>query len=128
MDTIAEFLTRLRNAGMARHEKVDVPSSNIRVGIAQVLMDEGYIENFKVVKDGKQGIMRIYLKYADGKSAIEALDRRSRPGRRYYVRFNEIPNVRSGFGIAILSTNKGIISSKKAAENKLGGELLCTVW
>lgn len=128
MDTVGEFLTRIRNAGMARHEKVDVPSSNVRVGIAQVLMDEGYIENFKVVKDGKQGIMRVYLKYNAGKSVISSIDRASRPGRRYYVKYNEIPNVRSGYGIAILSTNTGIISSKKATSTKVGGELLCTVW
>ena len=129
MDTISEFLTRIRNAGLAKHEKVDVPSSNMRVGLANVLQTNGYINSFKVVKDGKQGIMRIYLKYnEDGRHAIEAIDRRSRPGRRYYVQCSQIPNVRSGFGISILSTSKGILGSKEATDKKLGGELLCTVW
>ncbi len=129
MDTISEFLTRIRNAGLAKHEKVDVPSSNMRVGLANVLQTNGYINSFKVVKDGKQGIMRIYLKYnEDGRHAIEAIDRRSRPGRRYYVQCSQIPNVRSGFGISILSTSKGVLGSKEATDKKLGGELLCTVW
>ncbi len=129
MDTISEFLTRIRNAGQAKHEKVDVPSSNMRVGLANVLQTNGYINSFKVVKDGKQGIMRIYLKYTDdNRHAIEAIDRRSRPGRRYYVQCSQIPNVRSGFGISILSTSKGIMGSKEATDKKLGGELLCTVW
>lgn len=128
MDTIGDFLTRIRNAGMARHDKVDVPSSNIRVGIAQVLKDGGYIENFKVVKDGKQGIMRVYLKYEDGKSKIVKLQRASTPGRRLYVSHDKIPNPRSGYGMAILSTNKGILSGNQAIQNRVGGELLCTVW
>ncbi len=129
MDTIGEFLTRIRNAGLAKHEKVDVPSSNVRVGIANALRDSGYIRNFKVVKDGKQGIMRIYLQYNDdGKHAITAIDRASRPGRRHYVRCAEIPNVRSGYGMSILSTSKGIMGSKQATEQKLGGELICTIW
>jgi small subunit ribosomal protein S8 len=129
MDTIAEFLTRIRNAGLAKHEKVDVPSSNVRVGIATVLRDNGYIRNFKVVKDGKQGIMRVYLKYNDeGKHAILNIARSSRPGRRLYVRCGQIPNVRSGYGMSVLSTSKGIMGSKQAAENKVGGELICTVW
>jgi small subunit ribosomal protein S8 len=129
MDTIAEFLTRIRNAGLAKHEKVDVPSSNVRVGIATVLRDNGYIRNFKVVKDGKQGIMRVYLKYNDeGQHAILNIARASRPGRRLYVQCGQIPSVRSGYGMSVLSTSKGIMGSKQAAENKLGGELICTVW
>ena len=130
MDTISEFLTRIRNAGLAKHEKVDIPSSNVRVGLATVLRDTGYIRSFKVVKDGKQGMMRVYLKYVDEDSrhAIEAIDRRSRPGRRFYVQCTQIPNVRSGFGISILSTSSGIMGGKEATERKLGGELLCTVW
>jgi len=107
MDTIAEFLTRIRNAGMAKQEKMDVPSSNVRVGLANVLRDTGYIKNFKVVKDGKQGIMRIYLRYnEDGRHVITDVSRASRPGRRLYVRCQQIPNVRSGYGISILSTSK----------------------
>lgn len=128
MDTIADFLTRIRNAGLAKHEKVDVPSSNIRVGIAQVLKDSGYIDNFKVVKDGKQGTMRLYLRYEDGKCKITNLRRASTPGRRLYVSHDKIPNPRSGYGMSILSTNKGILSGKSAIQNRVGGELLCTIW
>jgi small subunit ribosomal protein S8 len=129
MDTISEFLTRIRNAGSAKHDKVDIPSSKLRVGLANVLRDSGYIRNFKVVKDGKQGIMRVYLAYAeDGKHAITEVRRVSRPGRRFYVQCQQIPSVRSGFGISVLSTSKGIMSSKEATTQKLGGELLCTVY
>ncbi len=129
MDTIGEFLTRVRNAGLARHEKVDVPSSKVRVGIAGVLKQGGYIRDFKVVKDGKQGMMRIYLRYLDdGRHAITTIERSSRPGRRLYVTCESIPNVRSGFGISVLSTSKGIMSGKKATESRLGGELVCTLW
>lgn len=129
MDTVSEFLTRIRNAGLAKHEKVDVPSSNFRVGLASVLRDTGYINNFKVVKDGKQGIMRIYLKYnEEGRPVITDVSRASRPGRRLYVRSHQIPSVRSGYGISILSTSKGMMSSKEATEKKLGGELICTIW
>jgi small subunit ribosomal protein S8 len=129
MDTIGEFLTRIRNAGLAKHEKVDVPASKLRVGIATVLRDSGYIRNFKVVKDGKQGMMRVYLQYSDdGRHAITDVNRASRPGRRLYVQCEKIPNVRSGFGMAILSTSKGVMGSREAAEKKVGGELICTVW
>ncbi len=129
MDTIGEFLTRVRNAGLARHEKVDVPNSKMRVGIAAVLKEGGYIRDFKVVKDGKQGMMRIYLRYLDdGRHAITTVERSSRPGRRLYVTCDSVPNVRSGFGISVLSTSKGIMSGKKAIENRIGGELVCTLW
>jgi small subunit ribosomal protein S8 len=129
MDTIGEFLTRIRNAGMARHEKLDVPASNLRVGIAKILLETGYIRSFKVAKDGKQGIMRVYLKYNDkGKPLISAVDRVSRPGRRVYVKASDIPSVRNGFGISILSTNRGIVNGDTAKQDNLGGELLCTLW
>jgi len=129
MDTIAQFLTVIRNGGAARHEKIDVPASKLRAGIAQILVDTGYIRSFKVAKDSKQGIMRLYLKYDEnGGHAITAINRVSRPGRRVYVKSNEVPKVRSGYGMSILSTSKGIMSDKKAAEQNLGGELLCTVW
>jgi len=129
MDTIAQFITVIRNAGRAKHEKVDVPSSKLRMGIAQILADEGYIRSFKVAKDSKQGIMRIYLKYDDaGAHMITAIDRVSRPGRRLYVKNDKVPNVRSGLGFSILSTSHGIMGSKQANEKKLGGELLCTIW
>jgi len=129
MDTIADFLTRIRNAGMARHEKVDLPCSNVRQGIAKVLQNQGYIRDFKVAKDGKQGMMRVYLKYNEkGESVIKHLSRVSRPSKRIYVRATEIPKVRSGFGCAILSTNKGILSSDDAITQNVGGELICKIW
>ena len=129
MDTISQFLTVIRNAGLAKHEKVDVPASKVRVGIAQILANEGYIRSFKVAKDSKQGIMRIYLKYDDaGNHVMTSIDRVSRPGRRVYVQNDKVPSVRSGLGMSILSTSKGIMGSKQAKEQKLGGELLCTLW
>lgn len=129
MDTIGQFLTMVRNAGTSRHEKVDLPASKMRAGIAQILVDEGYIRSFKVAKDSKQGIMRVYLKYDEqGSHAITNLKRVSTPGRRLYVKSDEIPVVRNGLGFAILSTSKGVMSGRKAAEAHLGGELLCTVW
>jgi small subunit ribosomal protein S8 len=129
MDTISEFLTRIRNAGKAGHEKVDVPSSNMRVGIANILQERGYIRSFKVVRDGKQGIMRIYLKYTDrGDHAIKNLQRVSRPGCRVYVGADGVPKVRSGYGIAVLSTPQGIVSGDTATQKRIGGELLCKVW
>lgn len=129
MDTISQFLTIIRNAGLAKHEKVDVPASKVRMGISQILANEGYIRNFKIAKDSKQGIMRIYLKYDDfGKHVINSIDRISRPGRRVYVQNDKVPSVRSGLGISILSTSQGIMDSKQAKEKKLGGELLCTLW
>ena len=129
MDTIGDFLTRIRNSGMARHEKVDVPSSNIRVGIANKLKENGYIKNFKVAKDGKQGIMRVYLNYdPEGKPVFSKLRRVSKCSKRVYVGAKEIPEVRSGYGMAILSTNKGILSGEEASNQKVGGEYLCEIW
>lgn len=129
MDTIGQFLTMVRNAGNSRHEKVDLPASKMRAGIAQILVDEGYIRSFKVAKDSKQGIMRVYLKYDEqGRHAITSVQRVSTPGRRIYVKSDRIPSIRSGLGVSILSTSKGIVSGKTATEQKLGGEFLCTVW
>lgn len=129
MDTIAQFLTVIRNAGTAKHEKVDIPASKGRAGIAQILANTGYIRSFKVAKDSKQGIMRVYLKYdEDGNHVISAIDKVSTPGRRVYVKSDKIPKVRSGLGMCVISTSKGIMSGKQAADNKLGGELLCTIW
>jgi small subunit ribosomal protein S8 len=129
MDTIGDFLTRIRNAGAAKHEKLDIPASNLRVGVAKILLDQGYIRSFKVVRDNKQGVMRVYLKYNDkGKPIITAIDRISRPGRRVYVKSEDVPEVRNGFGIAILSTNRGIVDGETAKKDKLGGELICNVW
>ncbi|MBX2987374.1 MAG: 30S ribosomal protein S8 [Bdellovibrionaceae bacterium] len=129
MDMIGQFLTMVRNAGDARHEKVDLPASKMRAGIAQILVEEGYIRSFKIAKDSKQGIMRVYLKYDEqGNHAISNVRRVSTPGRRVYVQSDEIPVIRSGLGVSVLSTSKGVMSGKNATENKLGGELLCTIW
>lgn len=129
MDTIGDFLTRIRNAGAAKQEKLDIPASNVRVGIAKILLEQGYIRSFKVVRDGKQGVMRVYLKYSDkGRPVITAIDRVSRPGRRVYVHADKIPPVRDGFGIAILSTNKGVVDGDTARKENIGGEFICSVW
>lgn len=129
MDTVAQFITRIRNAGIARHEKVDIPASKLRVGLAEILAQQGFIRSYKVAKDSKQGIMRVYLKYDDsGRHAISSISRVSRPGRRVYVRANEVPVVRSGLGTTILSTSQGLMSGIDAQKKNVGGELLCRVW
>ena len=128
-DPIADLLTRIRNAAGAKHQKVDIASSNLKVNIATVLRSEGFIKNYKVIADNKQGILRIYLKYIDEKeSVINEIKRISKPGSRVYVGNDEIPRVKNGLGIAILSTSKGILTDKAAQEAGVGGELLCTVW
>ncbi len=129
MDTIGDFITRVRNAGAARHEKLDIPASNVRVGIAKIMLENGYIRSFKVVRDNKQGVMRVYLKYTDkGKPIITSIDRVSRPGRRVYVKSTDIPQVRDGFGISIFSTNRGVVDGDTAKKENLGGEHLCNIW
>lgn len=129
MDPIADLLTRIRNASAARHEKVDVPYSQMKEGIVEVMKRNGLIKNFRVVKDNKQGMMRVYLKYDTlGKPVLGHLKRVSRPGLRTYVNVDSIPVVRTGFGFSILSTNQGILSSDEAREKRVGGELLCSVW
>lgn len=129
MDTVGDFLTRVRNAGMAKHDKVDVPCSNLRIGIAKILKENGYIRSFKVAKDNKQGMMRVYLRYnSKGDHVIGKIHRVSRPGKRQYVSADSIPAVRSGFGLAVLSTNKGILSSEEASKQNVGGEVLFKVW
>lgn len=129
MDTLGEMLTILRNGAHARLEKVDLPSSKVRENIAKILTSTGFVRSFKVAKDSKQGLMRIYLKYdEDGNSAFQQLKRVSTPGRRTYVRSTEIPSVRSGTGFCILSTNKGLMTGAEARKTNLGGELVCMVW
>ena len=129
MDVVGDFLTRIRNAGLASHEKVDVPSSKMRQGIARILKERGFIRSYKTVKDNKQGMMRVYLKYSlQGTHVISALKRVSRPGCRHFVPMKELPVVRSGMGVAILSTNKGVMSEKEAGELGVGGEYICSVW
>jgi len=128
-DPIADMLTRIRNGKMAKLQKVDVPSSNMKVNLANVLKSEGFIKNYKVIADQKQGILRVYLKYIDEKdSVITEITRVSKPGSRRYVKGDEIPSVKNGMGIAILSTSKGVISDRIAREAGVGGELICTVW
>ena len=129
MDTVAQFLTRIRNAGTAKHEKVDVPASKLREGLAEILAKNGLIRSYKVAKDSKQGVMRVYLKYSEsGGHAIQAIRRVSRPGRRVYVKANEIPKVLSGLGITIISTSQGLMSGTEAQNKNLGGEFLCKIW
>jgi len=128
-DPIADMLTRIRNANMVKLQKVDIPSSNLKVNIATVLRSEGFIKNYKVIADDKQGILRVYLKYIDEKDAvITEIKRISKPGSRVYVKGTNVPKVKSGLGIAILSTSKGVITDKAAREALVGGEILCTVW
>ncbi len=129
-DPLADMLTRIRNANKAKQEKVDIPASNLKIQIARILKDEGYLKNYKVVKDGKQGVLRIYLKY-EGETkfpVLSGLKRVSRPGLRRYVRGNEIPMVMRGLGLSILSTSKGVVTDKEARKMNIGGELLCSVW
>jgi len=128
-DPIADLLTRIRNAGTAKHQKLDIPMSKIKVAIANVLKDQGYIKNFKTVSDDKQGVLRIYLKYDDNNlPIIHEITRVSTPGRRVYVGKDEIPSIKNGLGIAILSTSKGVMDDGAARQAQIGGELICTVW
>jgi small subunit ribosomal protein S8 len=128
-DPIADLLTRIRNAGMAQHPKMDIPSSNVKVAIAEVLKELGYIKNFKVISDDLQGVLRLYLKY-DGQNTavIHEITRVSKPGRRVYVGQDDIPRIKNGLGAAILSTSKGVMDDVAAREANVGGEVLCTVW
>ena len=128
-DPIADMLTRIRNASAARHEKVLVPSSRLKVRIAEVLRDEGFIKDFLVHQDGTQGAITILLKYsADREPAISEIKRVSKPGLRRCVPTDSIPRVLNGMGIAILSTSKGVMADREARKQKVGGELICTVW
>ena len=128
-DTIADLLTRIRNASSAKHATVDIPASNVKKAITQILADEGYIKDFSIVDDGKQGIIRVTLKYTDGKTpVISGLRRVSKPGLRIYSSCEDMPKVRKGLGIAIVFTSKGIMTDKKARELNVGGEVLAYVW
>ena len=128
-DPIADMLTRIRNANNAKHDTVDVPASNMKKSIAQILLDEGYIKNFQLIDDGTQGVIRISLKYGAGKEkVISGLRRVSKPGLRVYAGADELPKVLRGLGIAIVSTSKGIMTDKKAREAHVGGEVLAFVW
>ena len=128
-DTIADMLTRIRNASSAKHDSVDVPASKVKKAIAQILLDEGYIQSFTVEDDGKQGVIRIVLKYGANKAqTITGIRRVSKPGLRIYTNVEDMPKVMKGLGIAILSTSKGIMTDKQARRENVGGEVLAYVW
>ena len=128
-DPIADLLARVRNGLSARHEKIDVPASRLKVELARILKDEGYIKNFKVLDDRGAGLLRLYLKYDDaGKPVIHGVSRMSKPGRRLYAGKDALPQVLGGLGIAIVSTSQGLLTGHDAKKRGLGGELLCSVW
>ncbi|MBI4792861.1 MAG: 30S ribosomal protein S8 [Deltaproteobacteria bacterium] len=128
-DPLADMLTRIRNARMVKFESLEMPFSKLRNGVAEILKKEGYISDYQVVKDSRQDILKIALKYDQNRnSVISGLKRVSKPGCRVYVKSNEIPKVMSGLGIAIISTSSGILTDREARKNGVGGELLCTVW
>jgi small subunit ribosomal protein S8 len=128
-DVIADMLTRIRNANNAKHDTVDIPASNMKKAIADILVDEGYIKNVQIIEDNKQGVIRVTLKYGPGKSKIlQGLRRVSKPGLRIYANSKDMPRVMNGLGIAIVSTSKGIMTDKQARALNIGGEVLCFVW
>jgi small subunit ribosomal protein S8 len=128
-DPIADMLTRIRNAMKARFEKVAIPASSVKVNIARILKEQGYIQSYVVVQDGKQGVLEISLKYGEkGEPVITELIRLSKPSRRIYVNKNNVPKIRNGMGIAVISTSKGIVTDAVARQQGVGGELLCSVW
>ncbi len=128
-DPIADMLTRIRNANMVGHKTVDIPASNIKKSIAEILNEEGYIENYEIIEDDKQGIIRITMKYgSNNERVISGLKKISKPGLRVYAKRNEVPKVLGGLGIAIISTSSGVISDKKARQLGVGGEVICYIW
>ncbi|HSR41775.1 MAG TPA: 30S ribosomal protein S8 [Longimicrobiales bacterium] len=127
-DPIADMLTRIRNAGQAGHRWVDMPPSKLKAEIARLLKDNHFVFDYKVLDDGGHGVLRVYLKYHDGQPVIRHLERVSRPGRRHYVRADDVPRVRNGLGMAILSTSRGLMSDRGARQERMGGELMALVW
>lgn len=127
-DVIADMLTRIRNANNAKHESVDIPASNMKKAIADILVAEGYIKGYQVVEDGKQGIIRITLKYVGKEKVIQGIRRVSKPGLRVYTNCEDMPRVMNGMGIAIISTSKGVMTDKAARKQNIGGEVLAFVW
>jgi small subunit ribosomal protein S8 len=128
-DPIADFLTRIRNANMVMHEKVEIPASKTKIALAEILKNEGFIKDYEQIEDGKQGIIRVYLKYGPNREkVISGLKRISKPGLKVYCKKDEIPKVLGGLGIAIISTSKGIMTDKEARKHGLGGEVICYVW
>ncbi len=127
-DPIADMLTRIRNGCTARLDRVDMPNSNLKLNVAKLMKDHGYISNYRVIKDGRQGILRIFLRYQEGKPVILGLKRISKPGRRHYCGKDEIPKVRGGYGMAVVSTSKGVMTDVQAREQGVGGEVICAIW
>ena len=128
-DPISDMLTRIRNANVVKHETVDVPASNMKKELARILLEEGFIRGYDVIEDGKQGIIRIQLKYGQtGERVISGLKRISKPGMRVYADKHEVPRVLNGLGISIISTSKGILTDKQARKENVGGEVICYVW
>ena len=128
-DVIADMLTRIRNANDAKHATVDIPASNMKKSIADILVEEGYVKSYQIIEDGKQGVIRVTLKYNAGKQkVIRGIRRVSKPGLRIYAGYEDMPKVMNGLGIAIVSTSKGIMTDKQARETKIGGEVLAFVW
>ena len=128
-DPIADMLTRIRNALRASHESVDIPNSRMKANIAKILKSEGYIRNFKIIPDSRQGVLRVFLKYDEQKlPVIAGIERVSRPSRRVYAGFDEIPGVLSQYGVNILTTSRGIMSDRDARRIRVGGEILCRIW
>ena len=127
-DPIADMLTRIRNGNSAKHKSVEIPASNMKKDLAQILLDEGYIKGYNVTEDEKQGVMTVDLKYVQEQRVISGIKRISKPGRRVYVKANEVPKVLNGLGVAIISTSKGIMTDKTARKESVGGEVICYVW
>jgi small subunit ribosomal protein S8 len=128
-DPIADLLTRIRNASRAEHEKVDIPASKLKVRVTELLKDEGFIKNYRLIEDEKQGVLRVYLKYGAGnEKMISGLVRVSRPGRRVYVGKDKIPTILGGMGVAILSTSRGVMTDRESRRQQVGGEVLAYVW
>ena len=127
-DPVADCLTRIRNACTAKHKRVDIPASKIKVEIARILLENHFIANYKVLDDGRQGVLRVYLKYREDAPVLHGLERVSRPGLRVYRKQDELPRVRNGLGTAIISTSRGLMTDREAREAGMGGEILATVW
>ncbi len=128
-DPIADMLTRIRNAGGARFDKVDIPASRMKINLARILKEEGFIKNYKVIKDNRQGILRVYLRYIGHQQPlIQGLKRVSKPGCRVYTGHTELPKVRGGLGVAVISTSQGVITDRQARKLSVGGEVLCEIW
>lgn len=129
IDPIGDLLTRIRNASEAKHKKVDVPHSQLKVSVVEILKKEGFIKGYQLFQHENKGVLRVYLKYMDkGRAVIQGLRRVSRPSRRVYSNYDKLPKIRNGLGMAIVSTSKGVLTDQLARENKVGGEVLCTVW